>query len=124
MLGLLMKKKNKKMKPMVKNFWLGKTPMWINFWILGLVFPKLYFLGVLMVLTEFGVGLSFSFANFIAIHSLIPLYLIWGIPTWRSAQIYKGKKLWSSLTQLFVIFKCGSAVLDIFFKDFVLYMFP
>ena len=99
---------------MIKKFWLGRTPMWINAWILGLVFFKLFFMGMVMALARFGAGPILTFD--IATHSLIPLYIVWAIPTWRSAQIYKGRKLWSSLTKLFVMFKCGSAILAIFLR--------
>ena len=97
---------------MIKKFWLGQTPMWINVWILGLVFFRLLLIGVIMVLDKFGLGPILIMD--IVMYGLLPLYIIWGIATWRSAQIYKGRKLWSSLTELFVIIKCGSALLALF----------
>ena len=103
---------------MIKKFWLGQTPMWINVWILGLVFFRLFLIGQVMILDKFGFGPILIMD--ILTYSMLPLYIVWAIPTWRSAQIYKGRKLWSSLTKLFVIVKCGSAILAIFMDSFMI----
>ena len=98
---------------MFKKFWLGQTPMWFNVWILGVVFFRLLIIGMIFGLDALGL---FNDAGGFAIMAYIslPIYIIWGVATWRSAQIYKGRKLWSSLTELFVILKCGGAILSIF----------
>ena len=104
---------------MIKKFWLGQTPMWINVWIIGIVFFRLLFIGIILGTDKYDVNISFNTVTLI----VIPIYIFWGIGTWRSAQIYKiykGKKktyferLWSSLTELFVIIKCGSTILSLF----------
>jgi len=99
---------------MIKKFWLGQTPMWINVWILGLVFFRLLiigsFFGIDYLKSELGVSISFN----MLVLALLPIYLFWGIATWRSSQIYKGRKLWSLLTKLFVVIKCGGHISALF----------
>ena len=105
---------------MINKFWLGQTPMWINVWILGIVFFRLLFIGALLGIdyleSEYDVSISLNTIMFI----LLPIYFFWGIGTWRSAQIYRGikktyfQRLASSLTELFVIIKCGSHILALF----------
>ena len=99
---------------MLKKFWLGQTPMWFNVWILGVVFFRLLIIG--MIFGFDALGLFNNNVNDFAIMAYVsfPIYIVWGVATWRSAQIYKGRKLWSSLTELFVILKCGGAILSLF----------
>jgi hypothetical protein len=97
---------------MLKRFWLGQTPMWFNVWILGIVFFRLLLIGVMISIDALGLFTESIFTIISLI--MLPFYVVWGIATWRSAQIYKGRKLWSSLTELFVILKCGSIVLALF----------
>ena len=97
---------------MLKRFWLGQTPMWFNVWILGIVFFRLLLIGVMISIDSLGLFTESIFTIISLI--MLPFYVVWGVATWRSAQIYKGRKLWSSLTELFVILKCGSIVLALF----------
>ena len=101
------------MKKILKLFWEGQTPMWFNVWILGLVFFRLLFIGIFIVIDEYELNITLHTVGL----GLLPLYVVWAIATWRSAQIYKGKKLWSSLTELFVIIKCGGHIVGLFFID-------
>ena len=98
---------------MFKKFWLGQTPMWFNVWVLGVVFFRLLLIGMIIGLDVLGL-LNDEGGFAIMAYISFPIYIIWGVATWRSAQIYKGRKLWSSLTELFVILKCGGAILSIF----------
>ena len=81
--------------------------MWFNVWILGVVFFRLLIIGMIFGLDALGL---FNDAGGFAIMAYIslPIYIIWGVATWRSAQIYKGRKLWSSLTELGVIINMGA----------------
>ena len=97
---------------MLKRFWLGQTPMWFNVWILGIVFFRLLLIGVMISIDALGLFTESIFTIISLI--MLPFYVVWGVATWRSAQIYKGRKLWSSLPELFVILKCGSIVLALF----------
>ena len=98
---------------MIKKFWLGQTPMWFNVWVLGVVFFRLLLIGMIIGLDVLGL-LNDEGGFAIMAYISFPIYIIWGVATWRSAQIYKGRKLWSSLTELFVILKCGGAILSLF----------
>ena len=84
--------------------------MWVNVWIIGVVFFYLLFIGTLVGIDKYDVSTSINTVTLVK----IPIYIFWGIGTWRSAQIYKGRKLWSLLTKLFVIIKCGSTILSLF----------
>jgi len=86
---------------MIKKFWLGQTPMWFNYWILGLVSLRLLYYVIFLIMEALGLVESGNIFNMVFI--IFPLYIFWGVGTWRSAQIYKGRKLWSSLTELSVI---------------------
>ncbi len=102
---------------MIKKFWLGQTPMWVNVWIIGVVFFYLLFIGTLVGIDKYDVSTSINTVTLVK----IPIYIFWGIGTWRSAQIYKGRKLWSLLTKLFVIIKCGGTILSPFIgSNFIL----
>ena len=91
--------------------------MVINVWLIGVVFLKLLFLGTIFALDKF-INNPDTMITITGI-VLFPIYIFWGVATWRSAQIYKGRKLWSSLTELFVILKCGSAILGLFMPVFL-----
>ena len=91
---------------MLKKFWLGETPMWINYWILGILVFRILLYNVLIYILDV-LGLATEFYINFAMIFLFPLYIFWSIGTWRSAQIYKGRKLWSSLTELGVIINMG-----------------
>ena len=91
---------------MLKRFWLGQTPMWFNVWILGIVFFRLLLIGVMISIDALGLFTESIFTIISLI--MLPFYVVWVVGIWRSAQIYKGRKLWSSLTELGVIINMGA----------------
>ena len=58
---------------MLKKFWLGETPMWFNFWILGVLFFKVLFYGLVFGLTalNFDPELVMNTISFITIPLII-----------------------------------------------------
>jgi hypothetical protein len=90
---------------MLKKFWLGQTPMWFNYWILGIILLRAVYYVTFFIMEVLGFVEPGDIFNMVYI--ITPLYIFWGIGTWRSAQIYKGRKLWSSLTELSVILNFG-----------------
>ena len=94
---------------MIKKFWLGETPMWFNFWILGVLFFKVLFYGLVFGLTalNFDPELVMNTISFIT----IPLIIFWAVGTWRSAMNYKGKSVWSILTELYIIITIAVMIL-------------
>ena len=94
---------------MLKKFWLGETPMWFNFWILGVLFFRVLFIGLVLGLVALNFNPEFlmNTISFIT----IPLTLFWAVGTWRSAMNYKGKSVWSILTELYIIITIAALIL-------------
>jgi hypothetical protein len=94
---------------MLKKFWLGETPMWFNFWILGVLFFRVLFIGLVLGLDALNFNPEFlmNTISFIT----IPLTLFWAVGTWRSAMNYKGKSVWSILTELYIIITIAALIL-------------
>jgi hypothetical protein len=94
---------------MLKKFWLGETPMWFNFWILGVLFFRVLFIGLVLGLDALNFNPKFlmNTISFIT----IPLTLFWAVGTWRSAMNYKGKSVWSILTELYIIITIAALIL-------------
>ena len=94
---------------MLKKFWLGETPMWFNFWILGVLFFRVLFIGLVLGLDALNFNPEFlmNTISFIT----IPLTLFWAVGTWRSAMNYKGKSVWSILTELSIIITIAALIL-------------
>ncbi len=99
---------------MIKKFWLGQTPMWFNVWIIGVLFFKVLFYGILFGLNF--LKLDFLYIMNIATYISLPLYLIWAVGTWRSAAIYKGSKLWSILAEIYVVITIGALLFGLYLQ--------
>ncbi len=99
---------------MIKKFWLGQTPMWFTFWILGVLFFKVFYYGLTFGLSALGadVFLMLDIIGFI----LLPLTLFWAVGTWRSATYYKGSKLWSILTEIYIVISIGSVLFSLYLQ--------
>ena len=98
----------------IKKFWLGQTPMWFNFWILGVLFFKVLFYGILFGLNS--LKLEFLDIMDIATYISLPLYMVWAVGTWRSAAIYKGSKFWSILAEIYVVITIGALLFTLYLQ--------
>ena len=87
------------------KFWNGQTPLWINVWLLGVIFLHLLFIGSLILADKYEIKDDHAWIM------LFPIYIYWAVGTWRSASNYKGKKLWELLAKLYVIIKCPVQIL-------------
>ena len=98
----------------IKKFWLGQTPMWFNVWILGILFFKVIFYGITFGLSAF----NFKIDTIMMIVQFIsyPLQLVWAVGTWRSAAIYKGSKVWSILTEIYVVITIGALLFTLYLQ--------
>ena len=99
---------------LIKKFWLGQTPMWFNFWILGILFFKVIFYGVTFALS----ALNFEIQTVMRVIEFIsyPLLLVWAVGTWRSATIYNGSKVWSILTEIYVVITIGTLFFTLYLQ--------
>ena len=99
---------------MIKKFWLGQTPMWFNVWIIGVLFFKVLFYGILFGLNF--LKLDFLYIMNIATYISLPLYLVWAVGTWRSAAVYKGSKFWSILAEIYVVITIGALLFGLYLQ--------
>ena len=98
----------------IKKFWLGQTPMWFNVWIIGVLFFKVLFYGILFGLNS--LKLDFLDIMNIATYISLPLYLVWAVGTWRSAAVYKGSKFWSILAEIYVVITIGALLFGLYLQ--------
>ena len=99
---------------LIKKFWLGQTPMWFNFWILGVLFFKVLFYGITF-------GLSALKIDILIVMRIVefiywPLIIVWAVGTWRSTSFYKGKQIWSLFTQIYVFINVGAALYTVYLQ--------
>ena len=98
----------------IKKFWLGQTPMWFNFWILGVLFFKVIFYGITFGLSALNIDILtvMRVVEFIS----YPLLLVWAVGTWRSTSFYKGNKIWSMFTQIYVAITIGTLFFTLYLQ--------
>ena len=105
------------MSNLLINFWYGKISLWKSFWIVGELLNTLVILAIYYVEFKYfnNINLfvhlpSFDFYNLSWINKII--FIIWSIfitvGIWRSAESYKGSKIWIILTLIVLCFRIFS----------------
>jgi len=102
------------MNNLIIYFWFGKITLWKSYWIVGELINAL----ILLIIYNLEISIFnnfdlynqlpfFNFSNFHIINKIIlvgwTLFITVGI--WRSAENYKGNKLWTILTLIFLSYR-------------------
>ena len=86
---------------LINNFIDGKITLWKSFWIVGFCHP--YALGLIMGILE-GLGLIQFQGTLYIVPSIMLVFGIFAtIGVWRSANKYKGKKIFGILAKAFML---------------------
>ena len=86
---------------LISNFIDGKITLWISFWIVGFSHP--YAIGLLILILE-ELGLLQIQGTLYTVPSILLVSGIFAtIGVWRSANKYKGKKIFGILAKIFML---------------------
>jgi len=85
----------------VHDAWLGRLPLWLTYWLLGVV-GNMSFVAVLALVFLAGGGGMAGVLWVVYILSLLWFVFIFGA-IWRAAAVYPGRRLWPMLARLGVL---------------------
>ena len=85
---------------LISNFFNGNITLWKSFWIVGFCYP--YLLGLVFAILEY-LGLQLEGTPYIFSSLLLICQIFATIGVWRSANKYKGKKIFGILAKAFML---------------------
>ena len=85
---------------LISNFFNGNITLWKSFWIVGFCYP--YIVGFFFVILE-SLGLQVEGTLYIVFSTMLVCQIFATIGVWRSANKYKGKKIFGILAKAFML---------------------
>ena len=86
---------------LISNFFNGNIKLWKSFWFVGFGYP--YLLGIVYAIVVYLLGLQLKDALYIIPSVFLACHILATIGVWRSANKYKGKKIFGILAKLFML---------------------